>query len=614
MKFTLLYLILALSFVSTYATEKTQADFHQWAATPPMGWNSWDCFGPSVTESEVKENADYMARNLRKHGWEYIVVDIRWYVDNQITGHYNRFDKTDFIYDRYGRYMPSPKRFPSSVNGAGFKPLADYVHGLGLKFGIHIMRGIPKMAVFNKLPVKGTDNISADQVYSDKIECTWLKDNFTVDASKAGAQEYYNSILDLYASWGVDFIKVDDLSRPYHKDEIEMLRNAIDQTGRKIVLSMSPGATPVDQAQSAYDNANMWRTVDDFWDNWAQLNYEFGKCAEWAPHIKPGAWPDADMLPLGHLSIRGERGGDRYTNFSKDEQYTLMTLWSIFKSPLMFGGHMPDNDKFTNSLLTNEEVLYMHRTSIDNQEIYNKDGVVMWSAKDPKSNDTYLAVFNNSGDGFVSTKNLIYRSGNITTLTDGFGEIIDVKIPEGSKELYLIVNDGSDGIGCDHANWTNPMIFLSNGDSIPLTDIKWENATSGWKTVQLNKSISGGILNIKGQTFEKGFGTHSQSIIKFIIPEKTVRFRSFAGLDNVGTSEGCGSTIEFMLSTQDPGMKNIKEVESVDVNIDLSTLGLTKKCKIRDMWLHKNLGRFQGNEFNTKVNQHGAQLFRISGK
>lgn len=167
--------------------------FQKWVLTPPMGWNSWDCFGPSVKEAEVKANADYMAANLKQYGWEYVVVDIRWYVDNQNTGTYNPYASSTFIYDSYGRYMPSPIRFPSAANGAGFKPLADYVHGKGLKFGIHIMRGVPRVAVTNNLPIKGTA-ISAASIYSTADQCTWLQDNYTVVASRIGAQEYYNSL------------------------------------------------------------------------------------------------------------------------------------------------------------------------------------------------------------------------------------------------------------------------------------------------------------------------------------------------------------------------------------------------------------------------------------
>lgn len=597
-------------FLSVNAQTKNEFEFRNWALTPPMGWNSWDCFGPSVVEEEVKANADYMAEHLKDFGWEYIVVDIRWYIDNQTTGHYNRYGNSDFVLDEYGRYIPSPKRFPSSVNGAGFKPLADYIHSKGLKFGIHIMRGIPKEAVYNKMPVLGT-NVTADQIYSDTLECTWLKDNFKVLKTKEGGQEYYNSILDLYASWGVDYIKVDDLSRPYHDDEIEMLRNAIDQTGRPIILSMSPGATPITAHEHAKNHANMWRTIDDFWDNWTQLNYSFGKCAEWAPYIVPGAWPDADMLPLGHLSIRGERGADRYTNFTKDEQYTLMTLWTMFKSPLMFGGHMPDNDEFTNSLLTNREVLYVHNHSTNNKEFSNKNEMVTWVADDPNSDDIFVGLFNIGGNEFVSPDKLLYRSGTVSRLTDGYGENIDLELPKGSKELYLIVDDNGDGYSYDHADWINPVLHLSDGKTVQLTDLDWEFANAGWGEVHKNKSVSNNTLNVKGTEYKNGIGTHSQSIIKFKIPENSVRFTAFAGLDVGGTSHrGDGSTVEFMVSAEDP-TPNL-ETLAVNIPVDLKELGFSGKCKIRDLWSQKELGTFKGSKFQPLIEKHGAGLYRIT--
>lgn len=584
-------------------------DFRQWAETPPMGWNSWDCFGPSVVESEVKANADYMATHLKEFGWEYIVVDIRWYVDNQSTGHYNSYEKSDFILDEFGRYLPSPKRFPSSANGKGFKELADYIHNRGLKFGIHIMRGVPKEAVHKKLLVKNT-KITADKIYSPEYQCSWLPDNYTVLKNKEGAQEYYNSILELYASWGVDYIKVDDLSRPYHKDEIEMLRNAIDKTGRPIVLSMSPGATPLEEHEHAANNSNLWRTVDDFWDNWSQLNYAFDKCAEWAPHIAKGSWPDADMLPLGHLSIRGERGEDRFTNFTRDEQYTLMTLWSIFKSPLMFGGHLPDNDDFTNSIITNREVLDMHRNSINNRERYRDKNIIYWTANDSKTGDLYVAIFNNEGDGFINTDQLIYRSGTVSKLTDGRGKLIDIKLPKDSKELYLIVNDNGDGYSCDHANWINPTIELNDGTKINLLNKTWDFATTGWGTIQKNKSISGRDLIVNNTTYDNGIGTHSQSIIKYTLPENTLKFTAFAALDKQGLTEGCGSTVEFMIANKDPRVDK-KSIKSEKVTLDLKKFGLEGSYQIRDLWRKKDMGTFSNSEFSTIIPQHGALLYKI---
>lgn len=387
-----LFLITLLTVCGVQSQNNNQnrnADFHKWAETPPMGWNSWDCFGANVTEAEVKANADYMAEHLKDYGWEYIVVDIRWFVENQTTGYYN-FKDPKYVLDEYGRYMPAVNRFPSAGNGNGFKPLADYVHSKGLKFGIHLMRGVPTLAVEKKLPVKDAGGVTAADIYSTDWKCPWLGDNYTIVADRPGAQEYYNSIFDLYASWGVDFVKIDDLSRPYHQAEIEMIRKAIDRTGRPIVLSMSPGETDVNKADHAVGHANMWRTVDDFWDNWPHLYHQFEVCPKWAPYIGRGAWPDADMLPLGHIDLRGNA---RMSKFTRDEQYMVMTLFAMFKSPLMFGGHLPDNDKFTNSLITNEEVLYVHRNSVNNKQWYNKDGVIAWTADDPRNGDKYLALF-----------------------------------------------------------------------------------------------------------------------------------------------------------------------------------------------------------------------------
>lgn len=387
-----LLIIIAVAISLTGHAQKKQ-DFHSWAATPPMGWNSWDCYGPTVTESEVKANADYMSTHLKKYGWQYIVVDIRWYVGNDKAHGYNETDP-DYSIDEYGRFQPAVNRFPSATGGKGFKPLADYLHSKGLKFGIHIMRGIPVAAVKRGLPVKGT-KLTAKDIYSEKDQCKWLKDMYTIVPGKQGSQEYYNSIFELYASWGLDFVKVDDLSSPiYFTEEVEMIRKAIARTGRKIVLSTSPGETPIDHAQHVQANANMWRTVGDFWDNWPQLKEHFEVFDRWNKWRTKGAWPDGDMLPLGRIGIRAERGNPRMAAFTKDEQYTLMTLWCIFRSPLMFGGNLPDNDSFTLSLLTNKRVLDVLNKSENNKPLFNDPEKAVWIADEPATGAKYLAVFN----------------------------------------------------------------------------------------------------------------------------------------------------------------------------------------------------------------------------
>ncbi|WP_116126796.1 glycoside hydrolase family 27 protein [Lewinella sp. IMCC34183] len=384
--------------VATPSSPSADTTFRAWAATPPLGWNSWDSYGPTVREDEVKANADYMAANLKEFGWEYVVVDIRWFVENTKRHGYNQTDPI-YVLDEYGRYLPATNRFPSAADGNGFTALADYVHEKGLKFGIHLMRGVPTEAVERKLPILGADGITADQIYTTDEQCQWLRDNYTIVADQPGAQEYYNSIMDLYASWGVDFIKIDDLSAPiYHKEEIELIRKAIDQTGRAMVLSTSPGPTPVEYAEHVSNHANMWRMVNDVWDNWGDIDNLMSVTEGWYDYIGGGTWPDCDMIPLGRLSIRGERGDDRMANLSQDEQYTLMSLFTIFRSPLFFGGDLPSNDDFTNSLLTNEAVLKMHAEATGVRLLLLEDDRMAITSRHPTDGTVYLALFNRSDE------------------------------------------------------------------------------------------------------------------------------------------------------------------------------------------------------------------------
>ncbi|AIQ39871.1 glycoside hydrolase family 27 protein [Paenibacillus sp. FSL R5-0912] len=366
----------------------------EFAPTPPMGWNSWDCYGASVTEAEVRGNADYMARNLKEYGWEYIVVDIQWYEPGAVSDQYRPFVRLET--DGYSRLIPAVNRFPSAEGGLGFKPLADYVHSLGLKFGIHIMRGIPRQAVHDNTPIKGTAVTARDIAHTCSF-CGWNTDMYGVDASKEGAQEYYNSLFELYASWDVDYIKVDDIADSWlhggpHLAEIELIRKAIDHTGRSIVLSLSPGPAPVKHAEFLENHANVWRMTDDFWDRWPLLLDMFDRCSTWEGRPKPGCWPDCDMLPLGRIGIRGVQH-DRWTNFTKDEQVTMMTLWTLFRSPLMFGGEMRDNDEWTLSLLTNQDVLNMHRHSCNARQISRTGDRVVWLAEGPEG-ERFVALFN----------------------------------------------------------------------------------------------------------------------------------------------------------------------------------------------------------------------------
>jgi alpha-galactosidase len=582
---------------------RLQPAFRSWAPTPPLGWNSWDCYGPTVTEAETKANADYMAKNLKASGWEYVVVDIRWYVGNDTAHGYNEKDP-DLNLDQYGRFVPAPNRFPSAANGKGFKPLADYLHGKGLKFGIHIMRGVPVEAVKRKMPIKGSSATAAD-IYTTEGQCNWLHDMYTVVAGRPGAQEYYNSLFELYASWDLDFVKIDDLSEPYHTAEIEMIRKAIDRTGRKIVLSMSPGETPIANARHAQEHANMWRTVGDFWDSWDQLKEHFEVCERWAPYTRVGNWPDADMLPLGRLGIRAERGDDRMTRFTKDEQRTLMTLWSIFRSPLMFGGDLPSNDAATLRLLTNKAVLNVNQHSTNGRQLFRRGDLVGWTADDPATGAKYLALFNAEDQQPAPASAAAWASTPINR--QHLQQEVSVEL-NGATKLYLVVRDGGDGTAWDHADWLNPVLHKGS-ETVPLGTLTWRQATAGWGKVSPGKSISGAPLRVGEQTYEQGIGTHANSVIEYDVPAGCTRFTATVGLDRAAAGQNTGGTFQALVFTKIPMLP--PPADSVRVPVKLSELGLAAGATATDLWTGQTF-RVKDAALAPFVRRHGAVFYKLT--
>jgi alpha-galactosidase len=360
--------------------------YWSWAKTPPMGWNSWDGFATTVTEAQTRAHIDVMADKLRRYGWQYIVVDIQWYEPNATGFDYRKGAKLEM--DGFGRLIPAVNKFPSSARGVGFRALADYAHHRGLKFGVHLMRGIPRQAVEAKMPIKGTPYTAADVADVNSV-CPWNSDMYGVDLSKPGAQAYYDSVFYQFAEWHLDFVKVDDLSRPYHTLEVEAIRKAIDKTGRHMVFSTSPGATPLDAGPNVIKEANMWRISDDFWDNWESLLAQFDRLRAWTPYRGPGHFPDADMLSLGVIQM-----GRAKTRFNPNEQQTLITLWSISRSPLILGADLTKLDDFTLSLITNPEVIAVDQASENNRELFKRGAIRAWIADVPNSKDKYLALFN----------------------------------------------------------------------------------------------------------------------------------------------------------------------------------------------------------------------------
>jgi hypothetical protein len=362
-----------------------------------MGWNSWDAYGLTINETEFKENAQWLKANLKKYGWNLAVVDEGWYLADPTV----KPEQSVFVLSPDGRYLPSPNRYPSAAGNAGFKALADSVHALGLQFGIHIIRGIPKEAVRKNLPIAGSA-FHAQDAADTSDTCPWNTYNYGVKNVPAG-QAYYDSIAALYASWGIDFLKIDCISsHPYKEDEIRMVSEALKKTGRPIVLSLSPGPSPLDKAEVLAANSNMWRISDDVWDHWAHdpkmsfsqsISEQFAIAAKWAKYAGPGHWPDADMLPIGFLGPRPGEGQPRDSKLTHDEQRTLMTGWCIFHSPLVLGANLTKMDEWTKSLITNPEIIVVNQASSEEHEAMRDNDVVVWTAKAVSGGD-YVAAAN----------------------------------------------------------------------------------------------------------------------------------------------------------------------------------------------------------------------------
>jgi hypothetical protein len=372
------------------------------APTPPMGWNSWDSYGMTINEKSFRANAEWIAKYLKPAGYQYVTIDEGWYESEPTAANPNEH----LVLDQYGRFIPDSGRFPSAANGAGFTPLADYVHSLGLKFGIHVLQGIPRKAVAENSPIEGS-TFHAKEAANTSSTCQWDAKNWDLQESEA-AQAYYDSVVRLYASWHVDLIKIDCIaSRPYKGEEIRMFHEAIVKSGAPIVLSLSPGAAPMNEAQNLTQYAQQWRISDDVWDIWQSngafpqgVNDQIARAAKWLPYAGPGHWPDSDMLAVGQLRPSPGYGEPRATRLTHDEQRSLINLWSIVRSPLVYGGDPVETDAWTLSLLTNPEVIAVDQHSRNNKNAILTHDLAIYTAEPESGASHYVAVFNRSDAPF----------------------------------------------------------------------------------------------------------------------------------------------------------------------------------------------------------------------
>lgn len=392
----------------------------QLAQTPPMGWNSFDSYGVYLHEKAAFENLEAMATKLKPFGYEYFVIDAGWFGEFKLQpGTMFPAEKhaCKMKFNEFGLLQPSDTYFPN-----GFKKLIDRTHELGLKFGLHLMRGIPRSAVKANVPIKGTKYFAQDIADTTSI-CNWNYQNYGVDMTKPGAQEFYNSFMNQMAEWGVDFIKYDDI---VHKPlEIKAVAKAIEQCGRPIMLSLSPGGNVDPNNLDAFQKGHMLRVTPDIWDDQKGIDECFHDWRKWNGKSKPGFWIDMDMIPFGQLQMMspkpkgvtgtesnkeladkiksGEvanfellagKGFNRWSEFTKDQMYTFITMRALSASPLMMGGDLPSLDKFSLKLITNKDMLACNQNGIMGSLVYDKDGIEIW--KTPKKNGKggWIGIFN----------------------------------------------------------------------------------------------------------------------------------------------------------------------------------------------------------------------------
>ena len=367
-----LFSAFALTAAATLANSQTLAP------TPPMGWNSWDAYGLTINEADFKANVAVLA-GIKEFGWKYAVIDEGWYLENPYGAD---TDSQKFVYDANGRLIPALNRFPDAANGAGLKPLADWVHGQGLKFGIHLIRGVPRESAKQNVPIAGSQFRTGDAADTTDV-CPWNNDNYGIKDNAAG-QAWYDSMIGLYAGWGVDYLKVDCISdRPYKGSEIRQIAAAIKKTGKPIVLSLSPGPTHLEHAAEVSKYAQMWRISDDHWDVWSHepkvgdkdgefpfgTRQAFDRLAAWQPYVKPGNWPDEDMLPFGSLTPHPGWGEPRESRLTEDETRTEFTLWAITRSPLILGANLTKMSPFLRGLVTNKELLNINQNAEESHPV-----------------------------------------------------------------------------------------------------------------------------------------------------------------------------------------------------------------------------------------------------
>jgi hypothetical protein len=357
--------------------------------TPALGWSSWSFVRGNPTAATIEAQAKAMKDSgLAGVGFQYVNLDDYWY---QCPGSQGP------NVDGYGRWVIDPAKFPPAGSVNGIAAVARYVHRLGLKFGLYVTPGIAKQAVAQHTPIEGT-SYTADQIATTTSENNYNCGGMAgIDYSKPGAQAFINSWADEFASWGIDYLKLDGVGS-FDIPDVQAWSQALRQTGRPIHLELSNSLAIADAATWA-QYSNGWRTGGDVecyscetanypypLTDWANVASRFDSVAAWQPYGGPGAFNDYDSLEVGNGSNTG---------LTPDEQRTQMSLWALGSSPLILGTDLTNLDPTGLSYLKNRSVIAVDQDSIDASRIADSPDAQVFAKTEPGAG-VVVGLFNTS--------------------------------------------------------------------------------------------------------------------------------------------------------------------------------------------------------------------------
>jgi hypothetical protein len=375
------------------------------APTPPMGWNSYDAYGTYCHEQACYDNLKVFVEKFKPLGYDYFVIDGGWYIEYEFFSGtiLPTADKGHNVnINEYGYFIPSKCYFPNGIKG-----IADECHKNGVKFGVHILRGMPRKAFELDTPVKGTTYTARDIANTNSV-CPWNHRTYGIDTSKPGAQVYYDGWIQQLADWGIDFIKADDIVT--YPDEIDAVLKAIKKCGRPIVLSLSPGQRVLGSEIKLYEKADMLRVTGDVWDTQYDINKCFDAWLTWQyVPVREGFWLDMDMIPFGELqvmlpkSIGGNvaiTGTHRFDRLTVAQKETLITIRAMSASPLFMSGVLMTLDEDSLRLLTHQDMIACNQNGVMGHLAASAHGIQIWmvAEKGTEGKKGWIGIFNRTDE------------------------------------------------------------------------------------------------------------------------------------------------------------------------------------------------------------------------